>query len=102
MVFFSRGGLGVKNYNCTEKTGKVAAVMGVKGDLDIMIIADDGTMIRTDVENISLYGRTTQGVRVMRLSEGASVTSIARAAKEEEDSEEETGAETETAPETEV
>ena len=97
-----RGGLGVKNYNCTEKTGKVAAVMGVKGDLDIMIIADDGTMIRTDVENISLYGRTTQGVRVMRLSEGASVTSIARAAKEEEDSEEETGAETETAPETEV
>ena len=76
--------------------------MGVKGDLDIMIIADDGTMIRTDVENISLYGRTTQGVRVMRLSEGASVTSIARAAKEEEDSEEGTGAETETAPETEV
>ena len=75
--------MGVKNYNCTEKTGKVAAVMGVLEDVDIMIIADDGTMIRTPVSNISLYGRTTMGVKVMRLSENAVVTSIARAEKEE-------------------
>ena len=79
----NRGGIGVKNYNCTEKTGKVAAVMGVLEDVDIMIIADDGTMIRTPVSNISLYGRTTMGVKVMRLSENAKVTSIARAEKEE-------------------
>ena len=79
----NRGGMGVKNYNCTEKTGKVAAVMGVLEDVDIMIIADDGTMIRTPVSNISLYGRTTMGVKVMRLSENAVVTSIARAEKEE-------------------
>lgn len=82
----NRGGIGVKNYNCTEKTGKVADVMGVMDDMDIMIIADDGTMIRTPVSNISLYGRTTMGVKVMRLGEGAVVTSIARA--EKEDSEE--------------
>ena len=81
----NRGGMGVKNYNCTEKTGKVAAVMGVLEDVDIMIIADDGTMIRTPVSNISLYGRTTMGVKVMRLSENAVVTSIARAEKEEEE-----------------
>ena len=81
----NRGGIGVRNYNCTDKTGKVAAVMGVKDDVDIMIIADDGTMIRTPVSNISLYGRTTMGVKVMRLSENAVVTAIARAEKEEEE-----------------
>jgi len=85
----NRGGMGVKNYNCTEKTGKVAAVMGVLEDVDIMIIADDGTMIRTPVSNISLYGRTTMGVKVMRLSENAVVTSIARAEKEESEEAEE-------------
>jgi len=83
-----RGGIGVKNYQCTEKTGKVAGVMGVKAEIDVMIIADDGTMIRTAVSNISQYGRTTQGVKVMRLSENAVVTSIARAMKEEEAGEE--------------
>ena len=57
--------------------------MGVLEDVDIMIIADDGTMIRTPVSNISLYGRTTMGVKVMRLSENAKVTSIARAEREE-------------------
>ena len=80
-----RGGIGVKNYNCTDKTGKVAGVMGVQEDVDIMIIADDGTMIRIGVDNISLYGRTTMGVKVMRLSDHAVVTSIARALKEEEE-----------------
>ena len=90
----NRGGLGVKNYNCTEKTGKVAAVMGVMEDVDIMIIADDGTMIRTPVSNISLYGRTTMGVKVMRLSENAVVTSIARAEKEDEETEETVSEET--------
>ena len=90
----NRGGIGVKNYNCTEKTGKVAAVMGVLEDVDIMIIADDGTMIRTPVSNISLYGRTTMGVKVMRLSENAKVTSIARAEKEESEEAEEAVEET--------
>ncbi len=83
----NRGGIGVKNYNCTDKTGKVAAVMGVLEDVDIMIIADDGTMIRTPVSNISLYGRTTMGVKVMRMNDSAKVTAIARAEKEEAEEE---------------
>ena len=68
--------------------------MGVLGDIDIMIIADDGTMIRTDVMSISTYSRSTQGVKVMRLSEAAKVTSIARAEKEEEADEPAEGEET--------
>ena len=73
-----RGGMGVKNYNCTEKTGYVADVKVVSEDDDVLIVADDGTIIRTGVENISLLGRATQGVRVMRPNPGAKVISVAR------------------------
>ena len=79
----NRGGLGIKNYQVTEKTGKVVAVKVVDESEDVLVIADDGTIIRMAVEDISVYGRQTQGVRIMRLAEGSSVISIARTDKEE-------------------
>lgn len=88
----NRGGMGLKNYNITEKTGKIADVAVVSGDEDLLVISDDGTIIRMDVGSISLLSRSTQGVRVMRLSDGAKVISIAPTAK---DDAEEAAAETE-------
>ncbi len=71
-----RGGIGLKNYNCTDKTGLVAAVKIVNGDEDLLVISDDATIIRMAVDHISLLSRATQGVRLMRLSEGSRVISI--------------------------
>ncbi len=79
-----RGGKGMKNYNCTDKTGKVIAVKVVDEADDILLVSDDGTMIRTAADSISIYGRATQGVRLMNVAEGARVISIARTEKEEE------------------
>ena len=84
-----RGGMGSKNYKVTDKTGPVAACKVVSEDDDILIISDDGTMIRMDAYGVSCYGRATQGVKIMRLSEGSRVISVARAEKEEEGPEEE-------------
>ncbi len=81
----NRGGLGLKNYQVTEKTGSVVAVKAVDPDEDILVISDDGTIIRMPVESINLYGRQTQGVRIMRVNEGSHVISIARAEHEEEE-----------------
>jgi DNA gyrase subunit A len=71
-----RGGIGVKNYNVTEKTGKIAGVKMVKPGEDILVVSDDATIIRMAVDSISVLGRATQGVRIMRLSEGSRVISI--------------------------
>jgi len=83
----SRGGLGKKNYNITEKTGKVAAVKVVTDEDDILIVSDDGTIIRMDASSISTLSRSTQGVRLMRIGEGTKVIAIARTDKEEESDE---------------
>ena len=77
-----RGGLGIRNYNVTEKTGAVADVKMVNPGEDLLVISDDGTIIRMDVAEISVYSRATQGVRLMRVSEGSRVISIARTPKE--------------------
>ncbi|MBQ8935469.1 MAG: DNA gyrase subunit A [Oscillospiraceae bacterium] len=74
----SRGGYGNKNYNITAKTGSVVATAIVKPRDDVLIISDDGTMIRTGAGDISVYSRVTQGVRVMNLSEGVKVISLAK------------------------
>ena len=74
----SRGGFGNKNYNITDKTGSVVATAIVKPRDDVLIISDDGTMIRTGADQISLYSRVTQGVRVMNLAEGVKVISLAK------------------------
>lgn len=80
-----RGGMGLRNYNCTKKTGKVADVKIVSGDEDLLVISDDGTIIRMAADTISLLGRATQGVRMMRLAEGAKVISIAKTDKEDDE-----------------
>ena len=82
-----RGGKGMRGYNCTEKTGKVADCKVVDETDDILIISDDGTIIRMAVDGISTYGRATQGVRLMRVAEGSRVISIARTEKEEAEEE---------------
>ncbi len=80
-----RGGMGIKNYQVTEKTGPVCAVKVVNEDEDLLVISDDGTIIRMPVADVSVYGRQTQGVRLMKVSEGSRVISIARAEHEEEE-----------------
>lgn len=85
-----RGGVGIKNYNVTEKTGNIADVKMVNTEDDILVISDDATIIRMAVENISVLGRATQGVRIMRLTEGSKVISIEKTEKESEEEEEPT------------
>ena len=80
-----RGGYGLKGYQITEKTGKAAAVKAVDDGDDILIISDDGTIIRMAASDVSTYGRAAQGVRVMRVSEGTKVISLARAERESDD-----------------
>lgn len=80
-----RGGKGLINYNITPKTGKVAAVKVVGDDDDIMLISDDGIIIRMAVSDINIYSRNTQGVILMRVAEGVHVISVARTEKAEEE-----------------
>ncbi len=75
----SRGGKGIKAMNLTEKTGLLTCQLLVHEREDILLITDDGTIIRTPVESISTLGRNTQGVRLMRVAEGSKVVGVARA-----------------------
>ena len=88
-----RGGGGILLHGLTDKTGLVAGIAVVDLDNDIMMITDDGVIIRTPVEDIRQCGRNSQGVIVMRTGEDVKVISIARTDKEEEDEEVETPAE---------
>ena len=83
-----RGGLGIKNYNVTDKTGKIADVLVVNDEDDILVITDDGTIIRMSAANISLLSRATQGVRIMRIMEGSRVICIEKTDREEDEAEE--------------
>jgi len=74
----SRGGKGKKNYHLTEKTGLVAGATVVENTDDILLIESSGVIIRTPVENIGIYGRDTQGVRIMRIEEGNRVIALQR------------------------
>lgn len=88
-----RGGKGMQTAKITEKNGSLAGLMTVKGDEDLMIITDTGVMIRTNVANISQTGRSTMGVKVMRLDQDAKIvtfTTVAAAEKEEVGTENET------------
>jgi len=78
-----RGGRGMKNYQVTEKTGKVAAIKVVDDADDILLVADNGIVIRMAAADINTYGRATQGVRLMTVSDGAKVISLARTEREE-------------------
>ena len=75
----------MKNYEVTEKTGKVVGIKVVDGSEDLLLITQSGTIIRTDVDAIRIAGRATQGVIVMRFKEeGDRVIGMALAEKEEE------------------
>ena len=87
----NRGGLGIKNYAVTEKTGPVVGIKVVDGNEDLLLVTQAGILIRTPVENIRIAGRATQGVIVMRFKEeGDCVISLALADKEEIDTTPET------------
>ena len=88
-----RGGGGMMLHNLTAKTGLVAGVAVVDSENDVMIITDDGVIIRTGCEEIRECGRGSQGVIVMRTGEDVKVISIARTSKEEEDEAAEEGSE---------
>ena len=91
-----RAGKGMKTANITDKNGQLAGLLTVKGDEDLMVITDTGVMIRTNVANISQTGRSTMGVKVMRLDENAKIvtfTTVAAAEKEEVGAENETESE---------
>ena len=87
----NRGGQGLKTYQITQKTGEIVGAKKVTGEEDILLVSDDGTIIRMEAGSISLLGRATQGVRLMRPAEGAHVVAMART--ERESSEEEEAAE---------
>ena len=71
-----RGGIGIKNYKVSEKTGKIADIKMVHDENDLLVITDDGTIIRVAVSEIGEKGRTTQGVRIMRLADSVKVICI--------------------------
>ena len=84
----NRGGQGLMTYRITQKTGGIVGAKKVTGDEDILLVSDDGTIIRMEAGGISLLGRATQGVRLMRPAEGARVAAMARAEREPDEKEE--------------
>ena len=80
-----RNGMGMRAMKLTDKTGPLVAQLTVSEDEDIMLITDEGVIIRMAVDSISIIGRSTQGVRVMRLTDDAKIVGVARAEQEEED-----------------
>lgn len=81
----SRGGVGLKTIQITDKNGPMVAVKTVDGSEDLMLITINGMLIRMDVNDISLIGRSTQGVRLIRLGDEELVATVAKVEKEEED-----------------
>ncbi len=83
----TRAGKGIKAMNLTDKTGLLASQLLVHDGEDLLLITDDGIVIRTPVSAISVQGRNTQGVRIMRVEEGARVVCVARAEPEDDEDE---------------
>ena len=95
-----RGGGGIIAHNLTDKTGPLAGIKSVDTYNDILLITDEGVIIRTGVETIRVCSRSSQGVKLMRLDEGVKLISLAKADKEEEEEAEENPENTETAENT--
>lgn len=87
----ARAGKGVLTMRTTEKTGKMVAIMEVVDTDDLIIITDMGVIMRQPVSAIRTIGRVTQGVRLVKLDEGAMISSISRVVREEETADEEEG-----------
>jgi DNA gyrase subunit A len=79
-----RGGKGVTCHHISDKTGKLASIITVSEDDDIMLITNEGTIIRTNVQGINVYSRTASGVILMRLDDGCTINNVARLEKSEE------------------
>lgn len=92
----SRGGVGLKTMQITDKNGPMVAVKTVDNSEDLMLITINGMLIRMDVNDISLIGRSTQGVRLIRLGDDELVATVAKVEKEEDLPEEETEGSSET------
>ena len=83
----NRGCMGLMTYRITDKTGEIVGAKKINGDEDILLVSDDGTIIRMEAGSISLLGRATQGVRLMRPAPGARVVAMARAEREPDEEE---------------
>lgn len=82
-----RGGKGVKTINTTAKTGQLVALRAVNGDEDLLIITSEGIVIRLPMDQVKTAGRNTQGVRLIKVAEGSTVSSVEVVEKAEEDNE---------------
>ena len=81
----SRGSKGVKAGQFNEKTGKLVSMLKVKDDQDLLLMSDNGVVIRVAAKDISLLSRATQGVKIMKLKEGSNIVSVAIGEHEEEE-----------------
>jgi DNA gyrase subunit A len=88
-----RGGSGVINLKTSAKTGKVVAIKSVQGDEQLMVITRNGVVNRQNVDEISVIGRATQGVKLVNLDEGDTVVDVARVVIEDENGDEVVGEE---------
>ena len=86
----TRGGKGVMTMRCTDKTGKMVKIMEVVDSDDLIIITDSGVLMRQPVVDIRTIGRVTQGVKLVKLDDGASISSITRVISEDVAPEKET------------
>ena len=80
-----RGGKGVINLKCNDKTGDIVEVKPVREDEELMVITSSGVVIRTPVDSVSVYQRAAQGVKVMRISDGEKVVAIAKVKSEKDE-----------------
>ena len=81
----NRGGKGVYTIKMTEKKGRLAVMKVVREDDEVMLISQNGILVRTHIAGISQLGRATQGVRIMNVGDGDKVCAISEIAKEEEE-----------------
>ena len=81
----SRGGKGVINIRTTEKVGHVVGVILVNGHDEVMLIGASGNIIRISVQDVRIIGRSTQGVRLIRIQEGDRLAAVAKLAEQDEE-----------------
>src|SRR5439155_18940157 len=84
----SRGGVGIINIQTTDRNGKVVGISFVQDDDEVLLISQQGMILRTKAGDIRTIGRATQGVRLIEMEEGDAVVSVAKLAEREDDLEE--------------
>ncbi|WP_353421461.1 DNA gyrase subunit A [Staphylococcus delphini] len=98
----NRGGMGVKTAKLTERNGRLVCITTVEGDEDLMVVTNQGVIIRMEVSNISVNGRMAQGVRLIRLDDEQYVSTVAKVKKGPEDIEADEQTTSETSDDVEV